>query len=299
MATGERYFLFSLTVSELGFILFFIMVIITIFEISARDEEILETSSRLKKAERSLLVRKELTKQLEKIVGSDHKQNLDDIVVRLEKSELIKQENENLKERVSQLTEKNEASKAFEKLLSSSARNGKNGVEQVTKDIRDIEAAKEVIEKANPDSTGESLLEQVKSLVQQVDDAKRQVAYVRSQGRGIDYPPCWLIATNKAEYTFVITVFANSDVKVEKRDLPHREKQYAKLPSYPNIIASTLDREMFERLALPILEESKSNDCRYYAQVRFDSVEACRFQFVVDKYFYPYVAPSDRLTCTG
>ncbi len=212
---------------------------------------------------------------------------------------MIKQENEILREHVSRLTEKIEELEAFEKLLSSYINMEETGLAEIVQNIGDIEATKEFLDQAAIDAPSDSLLEQVKSIVQQAEDAQRRVAQVISQGRGIDYPPCWLDEENKAELTFTITVFASADVNIKKRDLPHREQQYSRLPSYPDIITSTINREMFERLALPILEESKTKDCRYYAQVRFDSVEACRFQFVIDKYFYPYVAPSDRHTCTG
>jgi hypothetical protein len=299
MNEESRHFLFGLTVGELGFIFFFIMLLIAFFEISDRDQEI-KTVHLEREAEKTALAR------LKAALPSGSDTDLDSVFADLAKLERIEaklseatEQNSSLRDTVSQQRKQLEQLNKLRKYVSRASGSEKlhnADLKVLTELVETHEDLKQKLAELGFDTS--NFNETLINLVESNSDLKGQLQHLRARG-GIDYPPCWPDQAGKPEYTFDVIIFGDGAVQLKRSSgIPNRRiDDYEALPNVREITASRLAPNRFKQLAQPILDLSNKNECRYYVAIGFDSLEACRFQLAVENYFYKYVSRRQQRVC--
>lgn len=110
---------------------------------------------------------------------------------------------------------------------------------------------------------------------------------IKTEGRGNEFPGCWVTKDGKAESIFKI-IYSDTGISVHNLAVPHRAKDQEKLPLAGVIYDQPLSVIEFADQFGPIRDWSVKNNCRFHAQ-RYTTDVRTRvdLQNAVDLYFYP------------
>jgi hypothetical protein len=283
--SGERRaFLLGMTLNELAFILFFLLLLISALTLKSKDAELHEKYSNIEKlAERLAAISSELTEtkkklelqekvvnRLEEFVPNSSPESLDDIFKKLV---LAEEQEKQLREARSEL-----------------------------KKLARYEEFEKKLEKAGVEGSPEKKLEQLMEKLQDSKDQERtlqgRVQYLTNKlnqcvGTGLDHPPCWADkTTGSIEYLYRITIFEDS-LNVKAIWPQHRAKDAGKIPGVISLAENRLSPDSFRLLAEPIFDWSKKQGCRHFVRIRDDantSKQAYKNQLLtIESYFYKYL----------
>lgn len=270
----RRSYLVSMSLTELAFIVVFIVLLlfaVTRNETEARQEEhsevIAQKSELIESHER---FRKEVFEAAPKDVRDD------DDLVRL------------VREEVPALRERNR---------------------ELTSELREAEARADVSERklehlqATPDE--KTAAEAIAQCEEDLEDCGEERVKLQGQmanltGRGgIDYPPCWPDPTSprgRPEYIYNIFI-SDDEVSVEPGWPLHRTDDVDEIPGARALAAASLTLQEFSARAEPVLEWSKRQnpECRHYVRI-YDRAETKAYKdnrLQVEEFFYKYEVLSE------
>jgi len=314
MNADRRSFFFSTTLSEIGFILFFALLIFAFFQ-HQRDQLELETAAAEKgELEGSLKSQQDafsgIEERLRLASDDERKAFFDELVPVLElqaKLDTLERESAARDARLAELTE-------IQELISDISRDR----DRATGEIRDALRLKEGLEQAlgpmnarSPDLVSElaqardvidnfnqrttNRITDADSLAQRLDDSLRardlegQVKNMAGRLGGRDLPPCWASReTGNIEYLFDI-IITDTGLLLTSAAPDYRRQEFDALINTDHLTRGRMSLSTFEALAAPILDLTNDQNCRHYVRITDRSESSYKFTLTIEDYFYKFV----------
>lgn len=312
---------FQLTLTELAFMLVFLMMLITGWMVLEANSQSRESTENLRQARSELKKLKDdqQTRQKEEKAGkaaqalidamkkSDYEP--DSVLADLRKCSVLEPENRDLKIRVVELETQVKALGAF--LEEMKTLTGREIPQAIAEDLATAMAFKKAFEEAAGKSLtgsnaiklggdcvaalarGDAMEKERQNLINQITYMRHQLEEINGT-KGFGLPPCW--ADNNGKVQRLIAVEVTDQGLVVRPGWPtERAEDAKKLPNIQTLIGGGKSQTTaaFHTAAMPILEWGKKQnpECRYYASV---SVSATRVetsvagQNAVFDHFFPY-----------
>jgi hypothetical protein len=305
---------FQLTLTELAFMLIFLMMLITGWMVLDANKRASESAEKLSQAERKvkLLADEQQGNKAAQALLAAMKKNKyrpDEAIADLRKCAALEPENRDLKTGIDEREQQIAALAAF--LESMKALAGKDTPQTTAAEFATAMAFKKGFEEAagRPlDGTGaarqgwdcvaaqarsDGLDKERQNLVNQLTFMRNQMDTLNS-GKGFGPPPCWVDNNGRAQRLLAVEVTEQG--LVVRPGWPAERAEDAKtLPNIQSLTASgkTLSPAAFHTAAQPVLEwgRARKPECRHYASV---TVSASRVdaslagQNAVFDHFFPY-----------
>ncbi|NOQ17169.1 MAG: hypothetical protein GQ581_08930 [Methyloprofundus sp.] len=141
----------------------------------------------------------------------------------------------------------------------------------------------------------EQLLAQIQATQQEQQSLQGQVAYLQKkiQGNGLDHPPCWAdVRTGAVEYLYAITLY-ETQMHIAAAWPKHRLADLQLIPNAQNLAGKTLTQTQLAQQVQPIFAWSKAHNCRHFVRIKDDqetSKSAFKRQMLaIETYFYKYL----------
>jgi len=253
----RRSFLLAMSLTELALILFFLLLLLSVFQLHKKDETIRALRGR---NARLVALVPQVSSWLESHEGEDF-QRLVRSADRAREAEARLQEQatrvQGLEERIAQLEQRNAALQAR------------------------AESAAGALE------SSQQMERSLANLAGQLKNCQRL-----SRG-GYGFPPCWADpATGKAEYLYRVVV-REHNLGVQARWPEHRSQEVARMPGARELVAPALEVAQFRRMARPILEWSRAQqpECRHYVVIadRAQTKDGYKQKrLTIEDFFYKY-----------
>lgn len=262
MDSGRRHFLFGITVSEIAFILFFILLLFSFFSIAKLQKENTSEKAGREQASAEAAAANEELDIIGEAFGFGEGADID-----LDAA----------------LTALKEGARAIKK------------AEEQRQQLQELKAENEKLRQQEASAKNEAAQTEKNLTI-----TKGQLAYMVERA-AVGDPPCWVVdESGEIEYLFNIELFSDETVRVRREAPDHRNADYRAFPSVPEITSRRLRMAEFERLSLPIylLGEQSDPQCRHFVRLKFADQAACRLFLKVEKYFYKSVLPSDQSVCS-
>ena len=285
MATqeGRRSFLLGITLNELGFIMFFLLMIVSAATLQNTKLKLADEIQLKAKLQAEIDAQQEseenfkrlqlLESRLMQAAGFSAKpseQQLDELFTRLQEA----QAGIELQQLNTQLKRELEALQDYKKLVDVLARNG--------------------LADGSPQAV-EKLLNKAEAVVQEQKTLKGRLAYMQKklQANGLDHPPCWADAQSGAvEYLYSITLYENK-MKIVAAWPEHRKADLRLIPGAEKLAGTTVTLEQLDRQVAPLFTWSKAHNCRHFVRIKDDSKTSKdafkRQMLAVEAYFYKYL----------
>jgi hypothetical protein len=310
--------IFQLTLTELAFMLVFLMMLITGWMVLEADKRTGETAGKLKQAELALKkstedaqVRqkadKSLQAQLDALKGSPYRPA--DVISDLKKCSALEPENSGLKIRIAELEKQTGVLSAFLETMKTMTL--KEAIPAITEEVASAMAFKKGFEDAsgrrldsrNAAQQGlncvaalaktDGMEKERQNLINQVTFMRRQLESLNGT-KGFGLPPCWVDNSGKVQR--LIAVEVTDQGLVVRPGWPAERNEDAKnLPNLQSLIGGGKPQSVtaFHNVAMPVLEwgQKRNPECRFYASV---TVSATRVdtsvagQNAVFDHFFPY-----------
>lgn len=282
---GRRSFLLSITLSELSFIMFFLLMIVsasilqkTKYELEQEIQEKNNLQQEAVKARQDLTDNFKRLQLLEsQIMGAagfsapPSEKQLGEFFAKLQE---IKAEDK-LAHENARLQRELQSLQRYQKLAAALERSGVQG--------------------KSPQQVLEQLLQQIDIYQHQQQTLKGRVVYLQKslQGNGLDHPPCWANPeTGVVEYLYSMTLYEQK-IKIVGAWPDHRKADLRLIPGAEKLAGKSLTRQQLKRLVQPVFAWSKAHDCRHFVRIKDDmktSKEAFKRQMLaVETYFYKYL----------
>jgi len=285
MATqeGRRSFLLGITLNELGFIMFFLLMIVSAATLQNTKQKLAqETQLKVKlqaeidtqQANEDNFKRLQLLEsrlmQVGGFAAKPSEQQLDELFTRLQEA----QAGIELQQANTQLQRELEALQDYRKLVDVLARNG--------------------LADGSPQAV-EKLLHDAEVVLQEQKTLKGRLAYMQKklQENGLDHPPCWADAQSGAvEYLYSITLYENK-MHITAAWPGHRKADLRLIPGAKKLAGTTVTLKQLDRQVAPLFAWSKAHNCRHFVRIKDDSKtskEAFKRQMLaIEAYFYKYL----------
>ena len=141
----------------------------------------------------------------------------------------------------------------------------------------------------------EQLLQQVEKYQQQQQLLKGRVAYMQKKlnGNGLDHPPCWADPQSGAvEYLYKITLYQQR-MLIEAAWPEHRKDDLRLIPGAENLAGQSITMQQLKQRVKPVFAWSKAHECRHFIRIKDDkhtSKKAFKQQMLaIETYFYKYL----------
>jgi len=314
MSADRRSFFFGTTLSEIGFILFFALLIFAFFQHQRDRSELEAVAAERGELEGSLKSQQDAFSRIEERLqfasDDERKAFFDELVPVLElqaKLDVLERESTARDARLAELTE-------IQELVSDISGNSdraageirdalrlKEGLEQAfgpmnapSPDlVSEVARARDVIEKFNQ-RTADRITD-VDSLAQRLDDSLRardlegQVKNMAGRLGGRDLPPCWASReTGDIEYLFDI-IITDTGLLLTSAAPDYRRQEFDALVNTDDLTRGRISLSTFETLAAPILEQTNGQNCRHYVRITDRSESSYKFTLTIEDYFYKFV----------
>lgn len=285
--TERRGFLLGVTLNELTFMLFFLLVLISAHLLDSRNREIADQSARLEKLEQTL--RKQRT-------------SLDESFKNLGALETTFNRLQEMQPRLSP----GELESRFKRLIESEGK-----AEAENQYLRGVlnEFAK-LLEATDPLSqppvTNPNQLESLRQLLARQNRIETQNRELSAQiqrlegryaGSGLDHLPCWTDArSGEIEYLYRIVIFEDR-LRIDAAWPASRNRTVEKLPIFRRLANRTVQAPEFSRLAAPVLAWSRRQkpECRHFVRIQdHESTSKTAFKKhlrLVETFFYKFLEP--------
>jgi hypothetical protein len=256
---GRRSFLFGITVSEIAFILFFLLLLFSFFAIAGLEKENTLEEQRAEQ-EQARADEAEATLQAfsDAVAGLGDIDKEEALTILTRSAEAIR-ENEKNKGRLEELQAQNE-------------------------ELRQKERQAQALAKRSQRELGA---------------VKGQLANVQERAKVGDPPCWVVDEGGEIEYLFRVKLFGNETVEVRREAPARRDAEYRALPSIPEITQGRLSMDRFKELSMPIyLSGGRSTpQCRHFVRLQFADREACKLFLIVERFYYKFVHEDDRSIC--
>ncbi|MGR9108513.1 MAG: hypothetical protein ACU843_16465 [Gammaproteobacteria bacterium] len=284
----RQAFLLGMTLNELAFLLFFLLVLISARLLEVKNQEIAEKSEQLRQLQaqfgqeqrrleenfKKLGLIQFQESRLQELQPRLHPGELDEPFKRLVESETrLRNENESLRNVIDQITNL---------LQSHTQSRGTMGSPSPVAALGELLEYQDRIETQNLE---------LESRIKSLDD--------RNFGSGLDHRPCWSDAqSGKIEYLYRITILENQ-LKIEAAWPPDRSAEVENTRALGALANRTVSPTEFSRIATPILDWSRRQnpECRHFVQIldhESTSKNAFKKQLrLIETFFYKYLEPED------
>lgn len=309
---------FQLTLTELAFMLVFLMMLITGWMVLEADKRAGETAAKLKQTELALKksaedtqarqkADKSLQAQLDALKGSPYRP--DDVISDLKKCAALEPENSGLKIRIAELEKQTGVLSAFLETMKTMTL--KDVIPAIVDEVTTAMAFKKGFEDAagrrldSKTATQQSLNcvaalaktdgmeKERQNLINQITFMRRQLESINGT-KGFGLPPCWV--DNGGKVQRLVAVEVTDQGLVVRPGWPAERNEDAKnLPKLQVLIGDGKPQSIaaFHSAALPVLEwgQKRNPECRFYASV---TVSATRVdtsvagQNAVFDHFFPF-----------
>lgn len=293
VSAGERRaFLIGMTLNELVFLLFFLLLIISAVMLKGAEHrnreqadqsaevsrQLQQSRQELDDAFRKLVLQEAVMSRLEQVSAGHSKEQLDDFFSRLvEDRRKASQLDQTLADQ-HRLREQNQALQAelarltrIQQLLNDAGLNG------------------------DPADTVQALIDTARHNQQRVQSLTGELALANQQirayeGSGVDHAPCWTEPrSGDIEYLYRITIL-ESGLQVDAAWPARRAQQVKQIPGALALAGQQLDSRDFQRLARPVYDWSVAHDCRHFVRV-VDHPDTSKQTFkarlqTIEAYFY-------------
>jgi len=306
VSAGERRaFLVGMTLNELVFLLFFLLLIISAVMLKGADrrhreqaeqsaevaqqlqQSLQQSRQQLDDAFRKLVLQEAVMSRLEQVSAGHSDEQLDDFFSRLVEDRHKASQLDQVQAERQRLSERNQALQAQLKQLADIQRlldeAGLSGDDDHDSDEGDLGTTIQALI-----TTAHLHQQRADTLAGQLALAKQQIrAY---EGSGVDHAPCWTDPrSGEIEYLYRITIL-ESGLRVEAAWPPHRNGQISEIPGAAKLPGRQLDNRQFLRLARPIYDWSLAHDCRHFVRVT-DQPDTSKQTFktrlqTIEAYFY-------------
>jgi len=285
MATqdGRRAFLLGITLNELSFIMFFLLMIVSASSLQSAKQQLVKEIQLNQKLQTKLDEQSHddenfkrlqlLENRLMGAMGFSTKpssQQLDELFKRLVEANNqadLQQANQQLQGQLKSLQE-------YKQLVDSLAGN----------DVADV----------SPQGL-QKLLLKAELALQEQKNLQGRLAFIQKklQANGLDHPPCWAdVQTGAVEYLYRMTLFENN-IKIVAAWPEHRKADFYLLPDAKKLLGKTVTIKQLAELVKPLVSWSKRHDCRHFVRIKDDpniSKEAFKRQMLaIEAYFYKYL----------
>jgi multidrug efflux pump subunit AcrA (membrane-fusion protein) len=286
MATNEqrRSFLLGITLNELSFIMFFLIMFISATTLQ-------KTNAKLKqKTQHNKQLQAELIKEIKD-------QNQVFKRLQLLEARLIKAG------RFSASPTQQQLDQLFSRMTDESAKGElQQQLDQLQREVQSLQRYKlldKIITSSGlADSSFhkiEQVLQQEKKISQQLHLLKGRLAYSQKKlkNSGLGYPPCWADPQSGAvEYLYTITLYEQV-MLIEAAWPDYRKADLNLIPDAEKLVGQKLDQQQMRKLVKPIFNWSKSHECRHFIRIK-DQKETSKQAFkqqmlVIEDYFYKYL----------
>ncbi|BCG65436.1 MAG: hypothetical protein methR_P3275 [Methyloprofundus sp.] len=280
-SAGRRSFLLGITLNELSFIMFFLLMLVS--------------TATLQKTKQELADELEHTATLAAEIVNIKQSNEENFKrLQLLESSLMHAGGYAVPPTQTQLNQ------LFSKL---SAASNTDSLTQTTAELqRQLQAYQQLskeLEKqglaTDSASAIEQLLAQIQATQLEQQSLQGQVAYLQKKlkGNGLDHPPCWADAhTGAVEYLYAITLY-EKQMHITAAWPKHRLTDLQSIPSARNLAGKTLTQAQLAQQVQPIFAWSKAHNCRHFVRIKDDqatSKAAFKQQMLaIEAYFYKYL----------
>jgi len=313
MKSDRRSFFFSTTLSEIGFILFFALLIFAFYQ-HQRDQRKLEAAAdenvglgvELESREQAFA---DIQKRLEFASEEEREAFFDELVPHLtlrERNEALESEAAAANQRLTELTE-------IEDLVADVSGGGEAAAREMRDALRlkqqvddatggagvdpelvaEVLAARDVIARYN--TRTDAPIADAASLEAGLEDALRarnlegQVRNLVGRLGGRDLPPCWADReTGSVEYLFDI-VITDAGLLVSPAAPDYRQVEYDAMTNTGRLTSGRIGIDTFATLSRPILAETNSRGCRHYVRITDLSENSYKHTLTIEDYFYKFV----------
>ncbi len=271
----------ELSLTELAFIFFFILLVFSVWKISDSNKKIKENESTLQaitndnKDLKSAL--KEATKHLQATNFINHEEifiELSQAKEKAAKAKFLEKENKKLNDELSSLTN----------LIAEVLSDQNYNFDEIKSTLRRYHEIINILKKTNDfDKNKDSNIANILTkIIDKNNELTGQNVYLRSKlnslGNGLDHPPCWINKNGKVDYLF--NVYINEDYVEFKRGWnSFRNKEAIENSNITNIIGQYSKNQKLWKSTLPIFKESVTNKCRHVVRI---------YDFAISKKAYKY-----------
>ncbi|MDF1584072.1 MAG: hypothetical protein RQ733_02645 [Methyloprofundus sp.] len=285
MATqeGRRSFLLGITLNELGFIMFFLLMMVSAATLQNTKQKLAQETQQKAKLQAEMNVQQASEENFKRLQLLENRlilaagfstkpseQQLDALFARLQEA----QTGIELQQANSQLQGELETLQDYKKLVDVLAKKGL------------AEASPQAVEK---------LLGQAEIALQEQETLKGQLVYMQNklQANGLDHPPCWADAQSGAvEYLYRITLYENN-MQIAAAWPAYRKAGLRLIPGAEQLAGQTLTQQQLDNQVAPLFAWSKTHRCRHFVRIKDDSKtskEAYKRQMLaIEAYFYKYL----------
>jgi len=286
---ARRAFLVGMTLNELVFLLFFLLLIVSavLLQNKGREadqqaeqakrlfDELGQTQQQLDQAFKKLILQEAMLSRLENIGSGRDPKELDQFFSRLIED----------RRKAAQLDQAQDQARALQ-----------TEVEALRRDSQTI---RQSLDQAGIDrpvaQAVDALIATLRSRQQQNRDLQGRLGYVTNklrayQGSGVDHPPCWVDpVSGKIEYLYRITILENGLV-IDAAWPVSRRQAAGDLPGALDLVGRTLSKSEFLHRARPIYDWSRQHGCRHFVRA-VDAPSTSKHAFkdkllTIEAYFY-------------
>lgn len=274
---GRRSFLLGVTLNELSFIMFFLLMFIsasTLQETNGKLKQETEKRIRLQADVSKVIQEKDATFKRLQLLESRLNQTGDF------SSKPSEQDLAQLFSQMKNVKEQNNSSQIISRLRA---------------EINALQEYKHLAEVLKSSGFGHNTLQQLRQSAQELHTLKGRMIFMQKKlkNSGLGYPPCWVAPQNGAiEYLYTITLYEHR-MKIEAAWPAYRQRDLRLIPGAKNLVGKNLNKSQLADLVQPIFSWSKMHECRHFVRIKDDkntSKQAFKQQMlVIENYFYKYL----------
>ena len=292
VSAGERRaFLIGMTLNELVFLLFFLLLIISAVSLRSADRESREqdqqsdqlnqqlrrSQQQLDQAFKKLVLQEAVLSRLAQAGSGVDQAQLDAFFSRLvEDRQRAAQLQRSLAEQ-RRLEQRNRSLETSQRVL-----------DAVQGQLTDAGLS------GRPDTVIPGLIDSAREQREQTRTLQGRIGYLQRQlkvyqGTGVDHPPCWTDSNGGIEYLYHITI-VESGLRIRRAWPDSRNRQAEQLPGALTMLDRTLSNAQFRQSARPLYDWSIAHECRHFVRVS-DTPETSKQTFkqrlmTIEGYFY-------------
>lgn len=278
---GRRSFLFGMTLNELAFMMFFLLMLLSAAALRDKNVEL----------EQQVLQNEELKRKVESArqdleTSFKRLRLLEDLVGRI--SGLGANASRDLLE---QTFAKLRSVDSMERLAADNAR--------LQRELQQLRRLQRQLLQYQPDRSPEQILRKLiaesRILQHERQNLRGQLQFLQQQlkGNGLDHPPCWADADSGAiQYLYRITIH-EQHLSIAAAWPDSRAGDVAALPGALALAGQILSPDVFKVKAEPIFRWSKEHECRHFVRIHDDPRTSKRaFKtalLTIESVFYKYL----------
>ncbi|MGR9115358.1 MAG: hypothetical protein ACU85E_06295 [Gammaproteobacteria bacterium] len=258
---GRRSFLLGMTLNELAFMMFFLLMLLSTAALHHKAEQLQQET--LKNAE------------LQQEINQTHR-DLDESFKRLQLLENTIGRISGLgpdptPEQLDQAFEKLQAAENIDQVAVENIRL-KNELELLQTEL------KQIAPNAQPLKTLRVLIEKSQTEQRDRQSLRGQLHFLQQQlrGNGLDHPPCWADPeTGTIQYLYRITIHERA-LSVEPAWPDSRNQELRSIPGALALAGQSLSLETFKTKSEPVFQWSIAHECRHFVRIHDDPLTTKR-----------------------